>query len=273
MKSISLLPTLARSFNKWCFLLLLLWAAPSVSLAQSSSICVIEQGAGGEFCDNDSDTMAFPNPFYVRIFLHIIRDSLGQGGQSPAQVEEALTFLDKAFNPHGIFFVRDCESVFVDQQPCFNAPSFSTPGMPHCADPSLFIPGGINLFLFPDRLTNAQLDGGIAFGIPSSGLALFGLIDTTTNNTSMVRSFVLAHEVGHCLGLYHTHAGTGETLGGAGFCNVSSECADGSNCGSAGDYVCDTPADPKLQTSTHPNVAPPTCQWTLSGTDNCNGTP
>ena len=45
----------------------------------------------------------------------------------------------------------------------------------------------------------------------------------------------LAHEVGHYLDLYHTH----ETYYG-------DECPDGSNCGSAGDKLCDTPADPKL---------------------------
>ncbi|NOT38208.1 MAG: hypothetical protein HOP11_12615, partial [Saprospiraceae bacterium] len=42
----------------------------------------------------------------------------------------------------------------------------------------------------------------------------------------------LAHEFGHVLGLHHTHE-----------CRCSMECVDGSNCGSSGDQVCDTPAD------------------------------
>ena len=47
---------------------------------------------------------------------------------------------------------------------------------------------------------------------------------------------VLIHEMGHCLNLYHTH----ETA------KFGQELVDGSNCETAGDLVCDTPADPNL---------------------------
>ncbi len=43
---------------------------------------------------------------------------------------------------------------------------------------------------------------------------------------------ILMHEIGHCLFLYHTHQG--------------GELVNGSNCNSAGDLICDTPADPSL---------------------------
>ena len=49
----------------------------------------------------------------------------------------------------------------------------------------------------------------------------------------------LAHEVGHYLGALHTH----ETFRGA-------ELVDRSNCGVAGDLLCDTPADPNLWNGT-----------------------
>ncbi|MCB0571621.1 MAG: hypothetical protein KDC66_17745, partial [Phaeodactylibacter sp.] len=45
----------------------------------------------------------------------------------------------------------------------------------------------------------------------------------------------VAHEIGHYFDLFHTH----ETAFGV-------ECPDGSNCGSAGDLLCDTPADPDV---------------------------
>ncbi len=46
---------------------------------------------------------------------------------------------------------------------------------------------------------------------------------------------IAAHELGHVLGLMHTH----DTAFGA-------ELVDGSNCTTAGDLICDTPADPNL---------------------------
>ncbi len=48
-------------------------------------------------------------------------------------------------------------------------------------------------------------------------------------------SSLFTHEMGHFLGLYHTHNEWAD-----------SELVDGSNCEIAGDYICDTPADPNL---------------------------
>ncbi|MBK9047683.1 MAG: hypothetical protein IPL74_13565 [Bacteroidetes bacterium] len=56
----------------------------------------------------------------------------------------------------------------------------------------------------------------------------------------------LAHELGHYLGLYHTH----ETSNGVEYVN-------GSNCGTAGDLLCDTPADPNLFSCSNSS-----CQYT-----------
>lgn len=53
--------------------------------------------------------------------------------------------------------------------------------------------------------------------------------DCSTNGST------LSHEIGHFYGLLHTH----ETFQGV-------ERVDGSNCTTAGDLVCDTPADPRL---------------------------
>ncbi|RMG21332.1 MAG: T9SS C-terminal target domain-containing protein, partial [Bacteroidetes bacterium] len=56
-------------------------------------------------------------------------------------------------------------------------------------------------------------------------------------NECALNGSTLAHEIGHYLGLYHTH----ETFYG-------NEFVDGSNCTYAGDELCDTPADPRLGT-------------------------
>jgi len=49
---------------------------------------------------------------------------------------------------------------------------------------------------------------------------------------------ILSHELGHVLGLPHTHGMSNEF--------PTDELVDGSNCATAGDRICDTPADPNL---------------------------
>jgi hypothetical protein len=67
------------------------------------------------------------------------------------------------------------------------------------------------------------------------------------------RSNTMAHEIGHLLGLSHTHDGV-----------IEPELADGSNCTIGGDMLCDTPADPNLSTPGY-IVAP--CQYVGTVTD------
>lgn len=63
----------------------------------------------------------------------------------------------------------------------------------------------------------------------------------------------LIHELGHLLGLGHT------------FGNVVEELVDGSNCATAGDHICDTPADPGLYLPGMVDVA--TCTYIGTATD------
>ena len=62
---------------------------------------------------------------------------------------------------------------------------------------------------------------------------------------------VIAHETGHFFGLFHTH-----------MTSFGAELVDGSNCASAGDRICDTPADPNLS-----NGVSTICSYTGNETD------
>jgi ELWxxDGT repeat protein len=78
-------------------------------------------------------------------------------------------------------------------------------------------------------------------------------INVNCNRTIKV---ILGHELGHVLGLGHTHGfNTGTT----------NELVDGSNCDVTGDNICDTPADPGLYNNVNSS-----CQYT-GGLKDANG--
>ena len=58
------------------------------------------------------------------------------------------------------------------------------------------------------------------------------------DNGCSTNGSTLAHELGHSFSLLHTHS-----------TSLGVEFVDGSNCGIAGDLLCDTPADPRLSSS------------------------
>lgn len=91
----------------------------------------------------------------------------------------------------------------------------------------------------------------------SGGQAEFpGTYVTLTKD--FLNTFVLAHEIGHNFNLYHTHHGSSVEPD----INIPPENIDGSNCETAGDLICDTPADPGLHSG---NLNSSTCTYTGGG--------
>ncbi|MEL6674662.1 MAG: M43 family zinc metalloprotease [Bacteroidota bacterium] len=97
-------------------------------------------------------------------------------------------------------------------------------------------PGRINIYFSPEATVNGQVRGGFAF-LPGGPYEIVVLNTIAVDNKA-----TLSHELGHFFGLYHTHGKTND--------GTTDELVDGSNCGTAGDDLCDTPADPNLSVST-----------------------
>ncbi len=95
------------------------------------------------------------------------------------------------------------------------------------------IPNVVNVYVFGTVTSGGQALGGYSYLPPSADRVVL-----SRAQGNLFDNKVFLHEMGHYLGLYHTHGKTNT--------GTSDELVNGSNCLTAGDDVCDTPADPNL---------------------------
>jgi hypothetical protein len=81
------------------------------------------------------------------------------------------------------------------------------------------------------------MTSGVAANIPATAYIVHGNRYNTTT---------VSHEMGHCLGLYHTHHGTDCVHHSYPCESGTAELVNGSNAATGGDYIADTPADPRF---------------------------
>jgi hypothetical protein len=176
----------------------------------------------------------------INIFIHIIRRNDGTGGLTNEEVNNNITNLRDDYALHNIF-IREIGREFINNTIFFddiNASNYNTLISTNSHSNAIDI-----YFLSPNE------DYSRASGIPGNALAIGGFYSETS---------VLSHEFGHCLGLYHTHSGSG--------CYDDANCEEkinGSNCSTCGDLVCDTPADPCLSGKVNTN-----CEYIGGGSYN-----
>ena len=117
----------------------------------------------------------------------------------------------------------------------------------------------------PD-IMNLYFVESIAFGssnacgytyLPGNSSQYYDVIVMDNQCTNNPVSTTLIHEFGHHFNLIHTHGTSNDP-------ESTDELVNGSNCSNAGDRVCDTPADPLLNSS---NVSSVNCMYTGNATD------
>lgn len=199
--------------------------------------------------------------FCVTLYVHVIRMDDGTGGQTVSNVNEALDYIDDAFNPYYIFFNWDNAINYIDDTSLFNSPSSIINDMTYDHT------DGVDIYLFDDSINHPISMGGYGqtegVGV-SSKLLVTGSFEGDSQYP-LVRSYVLAHEMGHVFNLWHTRHGTVNESGDPDQCP---ELVNGSNGWNCGDYIPDTPADPDIAF----NLNPDNCEWLGSGVD-ANGDP
>lgn len=179
--------------------------------------------------------------YTVRIFVHIINDTDGTGGIDTATIYQELRVMEEDFAPHNICFALVGIDTIND--------SFFTENLGDDWDELRgeelieinAHSNAIDIYIVPEATGHS----GSAYNIPSTNF---------TMGADRIGLRTMSHEMGHCLNLYHTH----ETFGGR-----KRELVDRSNCATAGDFLCDTPADPNVSRSMDRN----TCTYTGRFTD------
>jgi hypothetical protein len=170
---------------------------------------------------------------YIGITIHIVEEVFGASNITLEQLYRELDAVNLIYSGSGFEFffcgsprtIAGSKSIYTYQEAVdlLNRP--------------YHVPGTINIF-YLDEIGSQELSSfacGIStFPFNSSPPNRFIIMQKgcSTNGST------LAHEIGHFFGLLHTH----ETA-------VGLELVDGSNCTSAGDLICDTPADPNLAIS------------------------
>ncbi|MBK6622866.1 MAG: hypothetical protein IPG32_19130 [Saprospirales bacterium] len=189
-------------------------------------------------------------PKVIPVKVHIIREDDGSGGMSPDLVIPGIDTLNAFFAQTNLQFSLCGGPNFIDNSDFYvvaNDPVSQGYGPALSEMAQNNEPDVVNIFVV-DSFSSP----------PPSIFAGWASFPWNQSQYIAIRhdffdTFTLAHEMGHFLGLYHTH----EDLLGDG-----KEYVNGSNCLSAGDFLCDTPADPNLLYYTDDN-----CQYVGTLTD------
>lgn len=172
-------------------------------------------------------------PFTViRIKFNVFANNDGSNpAASPASVQAQLNQLNADYAPLRIQFQGEVEFINNSQYRVFNDGEEGAMKNAYADDPAR----KLNVYVLDNIFTYA------VGTFPWNPIALgpLGGIMIDDNMFGPGRK-ILAHEVGHCVGLWHTHHGVSEVVD----CGTCYEFADGTNGDVAGDFCSDTATTP-----------------------------
>lgn len=170
--------------------------------------------------------------YYVPVQLHLINDDNGLGGISESEALAALDRMNEYYIDASIHFYQCGGIDIINNSTYFDYNKNQMADL----DAAYSQPNVVNIYVANSAINSS--------GSAICGHAEFpGGLDFIMQTTScMNNGSTLAHEMGHYLGLYHTHSTT-----------FGDEAVDGSDCATQGDLICDTPADPRLSSGNNIN--------------------
>ena len=205
-------------------------------------------------CDNAEirDTYLpdeFTSPIYVRLKFNVFRTDQGtNAAATQSEIDATVQRLNQDYGPAGIQFLYDTEFINSTQFRYFTDSEEFSMKFNHADDPST----QLNIFVVD---IDAGYIGVGTFPWDSDALTYMGGVIADDSYIGFNYA-LMSHEVGHCLGLWHTHHGVSEVTQ-CGGCYEEPNTTLGDI---LGDFCSDT--DP---TPTNYSCNPP------GGSDPCNG--
>jgi FlgD Ig-like domain/Right handed beta helix region len=167
-------------------------------------------------------------PYVVTIAPHIVRTNGGTGGMALTQLDQAIADANGHFHDTGIVFQKLATVDFIDNNTYYdinNEAELDELRQLHV------VADCINIYFVNTLVTTGDWCG--LSSLPGEGVQ--GIVIRNDCTGVAGNHVAFSHELGHYFNLLHTHE-----------LRYGAELADGSNCGLAGDRLCDTPADPNL---------------------------
>lgn len=228
-------------------LYLALFSCFSISVSAQTEACgtILSEEAIQFYENNKKEIQRIENEFLAQspearmsnavisipVKAHVIRTTAGFGGLSEADLNNAMANVNFYYANANLSFYL-CDGInYIDSTGYYDFNSEDEDALTSAHN----VPGLINIY-FANSVTNSSGNGLCGYAYYPGGP------DTILmNNNCAMNGSTLPHEIGHFFSLRHTHGSSNSQL--------TDELVNGSNCASAGDLICDTPADPQLSGS------------------------
>lgn len=218
-----------------CFIALILQSI--FAFAQSDFDCGTtlskeDQQKIAMFIKQVKSTSVSPEDSIVPVKFHIIAYSDSSGGIDSSDIFEELNIVNQFFLNAGIVFEHCGHINYIYDSEYAKFEKINDESICDQVDEL----NNLNIYFVPELFKVSDGDTvnlcGYAYLSGQDKNRLIMLNSCSTNGST------LAHEIGHYFSLQHTHSSSN-----------GYELVNGSNCSTAGDLFCDTPADPKLSYS------------------------
>lgn len=184
---------------------------------------------------------------YAPIKAHILRNSDGSGGLTTAELDAAIADMNTIYADACMAFYQCGAINYIDEDTLYDFNQHQEALLTSTFN----VADVINIYFCNSVRESYPLTNyycGYAYYPGGPDVVLM-------DNSCTVNGSTFSHELGHFFSLPHTHGNSNTVL--------TDELVNGSNCTTAGDEFCDTPADPKLSTA----VVDGSCVYTGATTD------